>query len=118
MIVEDEADFRRVYGDALEHEGFVVLHANDGQQGLQLIKSERPDAILLDLVLPKLPGLELLERIKSDTVTRDIPVLVCSVLGQDAIIKQAMALGADKYFYKGKTTPGEIAQAFKHALNV
>lgn len=116
LIIEDEAGFRRVYADALEYEGFSVLSAKDGAQGLKLIKSKRPDAILLDLILPKLPGLELLKQIKNDDQLRNIPVLICSVLGQDVTIKKAMELGANKYFYKGKVSPDEIAKACRQVL--
>ena len=108
LIIEDDASFRRVYHDMLETAGYNVLVADNGEMGWDLAKAEKPNLIILDLVLPGLHGFDVLKNIRGDSDTKDIPVLITTALGEQADIKKGLELGATDYMVKGFFTPREI----------
>lgn len=108
LVIEDTAGFRRVYQDALEAEGYDVVDADDGTWGLQLAMEEKPDLILLDLILPGMHGYEILTELRANSVTKSIPVIVLSSLGEGKDIRQAIDLGANDYAVKGSVAPQDI----------
>jgi len=108
LLVEDQAGFRKVYTDVLENNGFEVITAEDGEKGWNLAQSEAPDLIMLDLILPKMTGMDVLRRIRMDQKTQNIPVLILSVLGDKEVIAEALSKGANDYTIKGFYTPREI----------
>lgn len=101
LIVEDKPSFRLIYRDFLENEGFQVVLAPDGEKGWEACSGKKPDLVLLDLRLPGIDGFEVLRRIRSHAATRAIPVLIFSVIGDEAEIGKAKALGADGHVLKG-----------------
>jgi len=103
VIVEDDMVILKALNIQLLDAGYKVLFASDGETGFRLIKKEAPDLILLDLVLPKLNGFELLKKIQKNPKTKKIPVLVLSNLGQDQDIEKARKLGASCYCIKSST---------------
>ena len=118
LIVEDEPVFRLVYQDVLTNNGYKVLVAEDGESGWQLAKSEKPSLTLLDLNLPRLHGLEVLRYIRADETTKDIPVIVLTVLGEQEDIRKGLDLGADDYLVKGFYSPREILTKIETLLAV
>jgi len=108
LIIEDEPGFRTIYKDFLESEGYQVIEAADGEKGLALIKSDQPDLVLLDIVVPKVNGFELLKKVREDMETKDIPIIIFSVLGDKETIKKALELGANDFAVKGFYSPGEM----------
>ncbi len=108
LIVEDDASFRRVYHDMLETAGYNVFVADNGETGWELAKAEKPNLIMLDLVLPGLHGLEVLKYIRDDAETKDIPVIITTALGEQDDIRKGIELGANDYLVKGFFTPREI----------
>lgn len=116
LVVDDEPGFRRIYKDVLENEGYVVLEADDGEQGYQVAKSERPGLILLDIVLPSLSGFEVLKKIRADEAIKDMPIIIFSVLGDRETIKKGLELGANDYTVKGFYTPREILSKIRDLL--
>ncbi len=118
LIIEDEVGFRRVFQDALTDEGYNVLVAEDGESGWQLAKSQKPDLILLDLVLPKLHGLEVLRNVRADATTKDTPVIVVTVLGEREDIRKGLELGANDYMTKGSYSPSEILRKIRLELHL
>jgi DNA-binding response OmpR family regulator len=108
LIVEDEPSFRRIYADVLGAGGYEVITASDGESGWECARTKKPDLILLDLILPRLHGLDLLKRIRDEEETRDIPVIIFSVMGSSEDIQKAMALGASDYTTKGFYSPKQI----------
>lgn len=108
LLIEDDSGFRRTYSDVLAAEGHVVVTAEDGEQGLAMVRTEKPDVVLLDLILPKLPGFEVLKRIRSDAETKDTIVIVMSVLGEQSHIQKGLELGANDYTVKGFYKPNEV----------
>lgn len=116
LIIEDEPGFRRIYHDVLVSDGYEVFEAGDGERGWELVKTEKPDLILLDLVLPKLHGFEVLKKIRADETTKDIPVIIFSVLGEHKDIQIGLELGADDYTVKGFYSPREILSKIRELL--
>lgn len=113
LVVEDEMSFRQVYTDALEHLGLEVIATADGEEAWSILWSKKIDIVLLDLILPKIDGLALLQLMKAEDITKEIPVVVSSVIGDEVAIQQAMKLGAHKYLHKGSTSVPEIAHIVK-----
>ncbi len=110
IIVEDDSFLAQMYATKLKLEGYTVLTAGDGERGLELVQRERPDAVLLDILLPKMDGFGVLERIRAEPTTKNIPVLLLTNLSQKKDIERGMALGANDYLIKSHFVPTEVAQ--------
>jgi CheY-like chemotaxis protein len=108
LLIEDDKFLRRACETGLKKRGFTVLTANDGEEGLQQAQSGSPDIILLDMLMPKLNGLETLEALKKDERTRRIPVVILSNSSVDSDIHQARALGAIGYLVKASLSLSEL----------
>lgn len=108
LIVEDQPGFRRIYHDVLKADGYEVLEAQDGEQGLEMVRAHKPHLVLLDLGLPKIDGFEVLKKIRADASTSKIPVIIFSVLGEQKDVKKGLELGANDYTVKGFYTPRQI----------
>jgi len=116
LIVEDDALIRRLYEKVFSSEGHKVSTAADGEEGLLKIKEEKPALILLDIMMPKMDGLELLERIKADPEIADIPVVVLTNLAGTKDAETALSKGAVKYIVKSGYKPKEIVGMVKEIL--
>ena len=108
LIVEDEQDIRDIYALKFEKEGFKVQTAGNGEAAMAIIESNIFDIILLDVIMPKLDGFEVLRRLKDSEKTKNIPVFLLSNLSQEAEINQGLKLKADKYLIKADFTPEEV----------
>jgi two-component system alkaline phosphatase synthesis response regulator PhoP len=100
LVVEDDRFLRKAAEAALRRQGFTVLVASDGEEGLRVARSELPDLVLLDLIMPRLQGFEVLKLLKEEATTSAIPVIILSNLGQDSDVKKAMEAGAVDYLVK------------------
>jgi DNA-binding response OmpR family regulator len=118
LIVEDDEFLVKMYESGLEKEGFKIATAEDGKAGLKKAQEVKPDLILLDLILPKMDGFSCLEKLKANTQTKNIPVIILSNLGQDSDIKRGLDLGAIDYFIKTDYTVKQIAQKVRKALDI
>ncbi len=116
LIVEDEEDIREIYKTKLAKEGYRVVTADSGTGGIISAEKEKPDLILLDIVLPMKEGFSVLADLKKNPETRGIPVIIISNLDQDYEIKMAHDLGAEGYLTKSNVTPGEVAENIKNIL--
>lgn len=116
LIIEDEEVLARVLQEKLEKSGYKVTLAFDGEAGLAQAKSLVPDAIVLDLLLPKKNGFEVLQELQSDQELERIPVIVVSNLGEDSDIKRALLLGAADYYVKSEHPINEIAEKIQNIL--
>jgi len=110
VIVEDESVLLKALNIEVLNAGFEVLVAMDGKSGLNLIKANKPDLVLLDLLLPKMDGYAVLAALKKDSKTKDIPVVILSNFGESENIEKAMELGAVDYFVKSSTDLGEVVK--------
>ncbi len=100
LVIEDDKFLRKACEVSLKKRGFTVYTAIDGEEGLRQAHTAAPDIILLDLLMPKLSGLETLEALKKDEKTRDIPVVILSNSSIDADVQKSEALGAAGYLVK------------------
>ncbi len=100
LLVEDDRFLRRACEASLRKQGFIVETATDGDEALKRVGEVRPDLILLDLLMPKVPGLVALRSLKADEATRDIPVLILSNSSREEDMREVMALGALDYWIK------------------
>ena len=116
LLIEDEGALQKTLGDVLSKEGYKILAALDGEVGARLAKEKTPDLILLDLVLPKITGLEVLKQLRGDEETKDIPVIVLTNLENLEDIQRATDLGATTYLVKSNYELQEVVQKVKTAL--
>ncbi len=116
LVVEDDKFLRDLIQEKLQKEGFSVLSAVDGEEGLRLINEQPPLLILLDLILPGVDGFEVLRRLKADPKTASIPVIVLSNLGQKEDMDRAMHDGAEDFMVKARFTPSEIVAKIRDTL--
>jgi len=118
LIVEDESALQGAMQEFLLAEGFDVIVASDGEVALQLIKKEMPDMILLDIVLPKKDGFEVLAEIKKDEKTNKIPVILLTNLERIDDVEKAFALGASTYLVKSNYKLEEIVEKIRQSLKM
>jgi DNA-binding response OmpR family regulator len=116
LIVEDDKFLRELIGEKLESEGYEISTAVDGEKGIEKIKNEKPDLILLDLILPGIDGFEILSRIKKDSEMAKIPVVILSNLGQKEEVERGLKMGAVDYLIKAHFTPREIVDKVEKAF--
>lgn len=116
-VVDDNADIREIYGLKFQHEGFAVVLAKDGEEALQVIRRERPDVILLDIQMPILDGIGVLEILKSDADLSKIPVVVLSNIDDEEMFQKIGDLGAAEYYLlKALTDPQKVVDKTIEAL--
>jgi two-component system phosphate regulon response regulator PhoB len=115
VVIEDEPDIREVLQYNLEREGYKVFACRDGEQGLSLIRTEAPDLLILDLMLPGIDGVEVCRRVKADPVTRAIPVVMVTAKGEESDIVLGLGIGADDYLTK-PFSPKELVARVKVVL--
>ncbi len=116
LLVEDEDFIRDLYFRQLTKEGFVVKTAIDGQAGLDALKNETFDLLLLDIMLPGMNGLQVLREFKTHNPNSKMITILLTNLGQEAVIKEGFELGAQAYLIKASYTPDQVVQEVKNAL--
>ena len=116
LLVEDDRFLRKAAETTLKQQGYSVIAAADGEEALRVARSEPLDLILLDLIMPKLNGFQVLSALKTDAPTAQIPVIILSNLGQDRDVQQAMEAGATAYFIKADLSLQALVQRVEEAL--
>jgi len=116
LFVEDEAALQEALGTVLKQAGYEVINALDGEIGLRLAKSEKPDLILLDLILPKLSGFEVLKILADNGETKEIPVIILTNMEKMEDINKAIELGAKTYLVKTEYDLEEVISKIKKVL--
>lgn len=117
LLIEDDSFLISMYTTKFELENFEVVAAEDGEKGLGLAVKEKPDIILLDILLPKMNGFEVLKELKNNKETSPIPVILLTNLSQKNEIEQGLALGAQDYLIKAHFMPSEVMDKIKKVLN-
>ena len=110
LIIEDDKFVRTVYESELHQENIEVELAVDGEEGMAKAKKNKPDLIILDMILPKKNGFQILEELKKDAKLKNIPVVACSSLSQKADIDETIKLGAVKYLSKEDYSQKQVIQ--------
>lgn len=116
LIVEDDEFLRSLTAKRLESEGYAVKVAIDGQMALDMLAEDKPDLILLDLLLPNMNGFELLEKMRAEDWGRELPVIVFSNLGQKEDIERAKQLGANDFLIKANFTLEDVISKLHNFL--
>jgi len=116
LFVEDEPSLQKAISEILTQEGYKVLTAIDGEQGLELAKEDDINLILLDLILPKKDGFEVLKALKEDEKTKDIPVIVLTNLEGTGDVEKALSLGATTYLVKSNYELEDVLKTVKEHL--
>ncbi len=119
LVVEDDSDLRNVLVDGLNHLNYQIIQAEDGEQAVELLLDQKPDLVLLDLLLPKLDGFQVLERIRRypDKTIAETKVVVLSNLWSNKDILRAQALKIDEYFVKANTNVEDVFKKVAALLN-
>lgn len=119
LLIEDDLFLHKLYEDTLTNAGYTVVAAKDGEEGLNLIKNNT-DAklILLDLMLPKMNGIDVLKAIKKEEATKNISVIVLTNLSEGDIIKDALGLGANAYLVKVEYTPQQVIDMVRQYIDL
>src|SRR5579862_2844904 len=118
LIIEDDQLVANIYRNKFAVEGFRAETAPDGKIGLELVHSFRPDAVLLDLVLPQLTGLEVMRKIRAEKDFEKLPIIVFSNTYLSKTVQDAWKAGATKCLSKGNCTPRQVIDAVRSALKV
>ncbi len=116
LFIEDDPDQLLIYESKFSLEGFLMITATEGGRGIELARREEPGLILLDLLLRNENGLDILEKLKQDPKTKDIPVIVFTNFDTQESKQQAKELGALEYIVKTQVTPGEIVSKVKKII--
>lgn len=113
LLVEDDEMINTMYKTKFEQADFVVLSSDNGADGLELALEHKPDLILLDIIMPQLDGFAVLEKLKSNAKTKNIPVMLLTNLGTEEDVKKGEELGAKDYLVKANLTPAEVLDKVK-----
>lgn len=116
-MIEDDIFLRKIYRDQLTSQGFDFSEATNGVEGLHKVMSDNPDLIILDLMLPRKNGFDVLAEIKKNPVTKNIPVIIFSNLGHESDIKECLAMGAVDYLIKSEIRLSEVIKKIKDRLD-
>lgn len=117
VFIEDETTLQKMLAAALKEAGYAVTTASDGEAGLAAIRAEKPDLVLLDLILPKMDGFTVLGEIKKDEATAQIPVIVLTNLESTENVGKVVALGATTYLVKANYDLPDIVLKIKEVLS-
>ncbi len=116
LIVEDDPLMRRLYQKIFTFEKYEVETAENGEEGLEKVRKIKPTLVLLDVMMPKMNGLEVLEKLKADPDTKKIPVIMLTNLAGQSDAETAIAKGAVKYIVKSEYEPKQVANMVKEVL--
>ncbi|MDP2753644.1 MAG: response regulator [Nitrospirota bacterium] len=117
LLVEDSKVVQQMYRNKLTFEQFNVLTADNGMEAIKILSQEKPDLILLDLMMPVMDGYKVLQVVKTDPRLANIPVLVFSAKGQSEEVEKALNLGAAGYIVKATTKPNEVVEQIRKVLS-
>lgn len=117
-LIEDDVSLAKMYRIKMMNAGFDVVWAKNGQEAMQIMPTEKPDYILLDIMLPDISGLEVLERLINYEETKNIPVTMLTVLPEIIALKKAIKLGAKGYLIKSDNTPDTVVDYVKTELKL
>ncbi len=118
LIIEDEAPLRMALEEKFGNEGFDVVTADNGEDGLMLAQEQMPDLILLDIILPKMNGFDVLNHLSKNDTTKEIDVIVLTNLSETGKVGDVVRKGVSEYLVKADWTLEELLEKVKNKLNV
>ena len=116
LLIEDEKEVAELYRLKLSLDGYTVITAENGEEGLEKAFSEKPELIFLDIKMPKMDGFEALKKLRSSEKTKNVPILILSNFDEQDLIEKGMTLGANEYLIKSQFTPEGISKKIKDWL--
>lgn len=116
LLVEDDSFLAGMYSTKLKMEDFEVELADNGEDALKMVQKNVPDLVLLDIILPRMDGFEVLKSIKNSPKTKDVPVILLTNLGQKKDVDKGLSLGAEDYLIKAHFMPNEVIDKIKKTL--
>ncbi|MFA6048079.1 MAG: response regulator [Parcubacteria group bacterium] len=116
LIVEDDSFVMDIYHTKLTQEGFKVSTAANGMEALKKLEKERPDLILLDIIMPYVDGLEVLKKVRMMEQMKSVPIILLTNLSQKEEVDEGLALGANDYLIKSHFTPSEVLEKINKYL--
>lgn len=118
LLVEDDVFLAGIYQKKFELEGFKITVAGDGEKGLADAKKKIPDLVLLDILLPKLDGFAVLDQLKADAATKNVPIILLTNLGQKDDVEKGLKAGAVDYLIKAHFKPSEVVDKVRAVLKI
>ncbi len=116
VLIEDDPILSKVLADEFKDAGYEVSQAMDGEEGLQLVRMEHPDIVLIDILMPKMDGIEVLRKLKESPDTKKIPVFMLTVLSDTKRLTEAVSLGASAYLVKSEQEVSDVVAKVKKQL--
>jgi DNA-binding response OmpR family regulator len=116
LLIEDDVAAAEMYRLRLAADGYTVVIGHDGQEGLRLASEEAPDFIYLDLRMPGLDGFEVLERLRAQPATMNIPVIILTNFGEPELRERGLRLGALEFLVKADTTPAHLSESVERVV--
>jgi DNA-binding response OmpR family regulator len=108
LVIEDDPYVQRMYKRMFGFQKYQTEIASNGEEGLKIIKKEKPDLVLLDIILPGMNGLEVLKKIRENSQSKNIPVLMLTNVGEAEMVEEANKLGAQSYMIKANFSPDQV----------
>jgi DNA-binding response OmpR family regulator len=118
LIVEDEADLRDALEISLGHEGFIIITASDGEIGVAKALSEKPDLIILDIVMPKLDGIGVLKKLRADEWGKSVKIIVMTASDGMSKVAEVLEAGGDEYVVKTNVSLSDVVKKVKNKLGI
>jgi CheY-like chemotaxis protein len=116
LLVDDNEFIQRMFARALAHDGYEILSANDGTVALEVATKERPDLIVMDVMMPNMNGMRALESLKANEVTKTIPVIMLSAYDNPGVFSKALEIGAARYILKDSMDAPELVTVVKEVI--
>ncbi len=117
LIVDDDMTLRELYEERMKAEGFTIISASDGEEAIEKTTKEKPDVILLDIMMPKINGIDVMKMLREKDETKDIPIIILTALIQEIDKIKDMMKPTDGYLVKSEIMPKDVVDKVKKALN-
>jgi len=116
LLVDDDVTLHDMYAERLRAEDFTIVSAYDGEEALEKVAKDKPDIILLDIMMPKINGIDVLKKLREDETTANIPVILLTALVQEINKVKGMMKEHDQYLIKSEVMPADIITAIEKSL--
>jgi len=117
LIADDDMTLHEMYAERLRAEGFVIVSAYDGEEAIEKAYKEKPDILVLDIMMPKVNGIDVMKKLREDDQTKGIPVILLTALAQEINKIKSMMGPKDQYLVKSDIMPGQVIEAIKKSLS-
>lgn len=117
LIVDDDMTLRELYEERIKAEGYTILSASDGEEAIEKATKEKPDLLLLDIMMPKINGIDVMKMLREKEETKDIPIIILTALIQEIDKIKGMMKPYDSYLIKSEIMPKEVVDAIKKSLS-